>query len=83
MLDKNSFEAYLMMQDQVEFERKTFHFWKLSIIGHFPFLETFDLTSNSSRYAFDMMNKPLLDMNEVLKLISPPPSPQLTFMDVR
>ena len=27
---------------------------------------------------FDMMNKPLWDMNEVSQTISPPPSPQLT-----
>ena len=27
---------------------------------------------------FDMMNKPLLDMNEVSPTISPSPSPQLT-----
>jgi hypothetical protein len=49
MLDKIAFEAFLMMQDQVEFEPKTFHFGKLSITGHFPFWETFDLTSNYSR----------------------------------
>jgi len=49
MLDKISFEASLMLESQVEFGPKTFHFWKLEIIGHFPFWETFDLTSNSSR----------------------------------
>ena len=48
MLDKNSFEASLMLESQVEVGPKTFHFWKLEIIGHFQFWETFDLTSNSS-----------------------------------
>jgi hypothetical protein len=28
---------------------KTCHFWKLEITGHFPFWETFDMTSKSSR----------------------------------
>ena len=37
MLDKDSFEAYLMLESQVEFGPKTCHFWKLEIIGHFPF----------------------------------------------
>jgi hypothetical protein len=78
MLDKNSFEASLMLESQVECGPKTCHFWKLEITGHFPFLETFDLASKSSRYEFDMLNKPLWDMNEVSQTISPPPSPQLT-----
>jgi hypothetical protein len=78
MLDKISFEDSLMLESQVECGPKTCHFWKLSITSHFPFLETFDLTSKSSRYAFDMMNKPLSDMNEVSQTISPPQSPELT-----
>jgi hypothetical protein len=49
MLTKNPFEASLMLESQVECEPKTCHFWKLEIIGHFPFLETFALTSKSSR----------------------------------
>jgi hypothetical protein len=49
MLTKNSFEASLMLESQVECGPKTCHFWKLEITGHFPFLETFDLTSKSSR----------------------------------
>jgi hypothetical protein len=48
MFTKNPFEASLMLENQVEFESKTFHFWKLSITGHFPFLETFAMTSKSS-----------------------------------
>ena len=64
-----------MLESQVESGPKTCHFWKLEITGHFPFLETFDLTSNSSRYIFVMTNEPLLDMNEVSQTISPPPSP--------
>jgi hypothetical protein len=49
MLDKNSFEASLMLESQVEFDPKTCHFWKLEITGHFPFWEIFDLASNPSR----------------------------------
>ena len=79
MLTKISFEAYLMLESQVEYGPKTCHFWKLEITGHFPLSETFAMTSNSSRYVFVMINEPLLNMNEMLKLISPPPSPQLTF----
>ena len=78
MLDKISFEASLMLESQVEVGPKTCHFWKLEITGHFPFWETFDLASKSSRYEFDMLNEPLLDMNEVSQTIFPPPSPQLT-----
>jgi hypothetical protein len=78
MFTKNPFKASLMLKSQVECGLKTCHFWKLSITGHFPFLETFDLTSKSSRYMFVMMNGPLLNMIEVLKLISPPHSPHLT-----
>ena len=78
MLEKNSFEASLMLESQVESVPKTCHFWKLEITGHFPFWETFDLASKSSMQMFDMMNKPLLDMYEVSQSISPPPSPQLT-----
>jgi hypothetical protein len=48
VLEKISFEAFLMLESQVEFAPKTCHFWKLEIIGHFPFLETFALASNSS-----------------------------------
>ena len=48
MLDKISFEAYLMLESQVEVGPKTCHFWKLEITGHFPFWETFDLASKSS-----------------------------------
>ena len=70
MLGKNSFEAYLMLESWVEVEPKTFHFWKLEIIGHFPFLETFDLTSNSSMLIFEMINKHDLDMNGMKKLNS-------------
>jgi len=51
----------------VEVGSKTCHFWKVEIIGHFPFLETFDLTSNSSTLIFGMMNKHDLDMNEMKK----------------
>ena len=78
MFNKISFEASLMLESQVEGGPKTCHFWKLSITGHFPFLETFALTSKSSRYMFGMTNEPLLNMIEVLKIISPPHSPQLT-----
>ena len=49
MLDKISFEASLMLESWVEVGPKTFHFWKLEITGHFPFWETFDLASKSSR----------------------------------
>jgi hypothetical protein len=49
MFTKNPFEASLMLESQVECGPKTFHFWKLEITGHFPFLETFDLASKSSR----------------------------------
>jgi len=48
VLDNISFEASLMLESQVEVGLKTCHFWKLEIIGHFPFWETFDLTSKSS-----------------------------------
>ena len=49
MLDKISFEASLMLESWVEVGPKTCHFWKLEITGHFPFLETFAMTSKSSR----------------------------------
>ena len=44
----------------------------------FPFLVTFAMTFESSRWMFKMMNRPHLNMIEVSQLISPPHSPQLT-----
>mgnify|MGYP007072724789 CR=1 FL=1 len=79
MLEKNSFEASLMLESWVEVGSKTCHFWKVEIIGHFPFLETFDLTSNSSTLIFGMMNKHDLDMNGMKKLNFSIQNPQLTF----
>jgi hypothetical protein len=78
MFTKNPFEASLMLKSQVECGPKTCNFWKLEIIGHFPFLETFAMTFESSRWMFRMMNKPHLNMIEVSQLISPPQSPQFT-----
>jgi hypothetical protein len=49
MFTKNSFEASLMLESQVECGPKTCHFWKLEITGHSPFWETFAMTSKSSR----------------------------------
>jgi hypothetical protein len=49
MLTNNPFETSLMLISQVECGPETCHFWKHEITGHFPFLETFDLTSKSSR----------------------------------
>jgi hypothetical protein len=49
MFTKNQFEASLKLKSQVECGQKTCHFWKLEITGHFPFMETFAMTSKSSR----------------------------------
>ena len=78
MFTKNPFETSLILKSQVESGPKTCQIWKLWIIGHFPFLVTFAMTFESSRWMFRMMNRPHLNMIEVSQLISPPHSPQLT-----
>jgi hypothetical protein len=69
---------------------KTFHFWKLPITGHLPFLETFHLTLFSSFWMFEMSNETCLDMNEVYPTLShlqihhfKHSWPQLTFLTDR
>ena len=78
LFTKNSFETSLTLTSQVECGPKTCQIWKLWITGHFPFLVTFAMTFESSRWKFRMMNRPHLNMIEVSQLISPPHSPQLT-----
>ena len=78
MLDKNSFEASLMLESQVEVGPKTCHFWKLEITGHFLFLESFVLTLNSSKLMFEMSNETCMDMNEVFLTLSHLQIQQLT-----
>ena len=52
------------------FEEKNFPFWAAEITGHLLFLETSDLTSNSSTLVFGMSNETCMDMNEAFQTIS-------------
>ena len=56
--------------DDVILKRKPFHFWQIQIIGHFLFLESFDLTLFSSMLMFEMSNETCLHMNEASLTIS-------------
>ena len=58
---------------------KPFHFWQIQIIGHFLFLESFDLTLNSSMLMFEMSNETCLNMNEVFLTTSHLQIQQLTW----
>ena len=59
---------------------KPFHFWQIQITGHFLFLESFDLTLNSSKLMFEMSNETCLNMNEVFLTTSHLQIQQLTLL---
>ena len=55
---------------ELKWVQKLVIFGNFQITGHFPFLETFDLASNSSMWVFEMSNETCLNMNEVFLITS-------------